>query len=153
MSVSETTSAPDIASDVGALFLRVGKLTRRALQARLAGYGLTLQQGHALSALAAGGGRSTVRDLGHGCDMLASTATGVIDRLEQAGFARRERDRDDRRLVWVELTEEGRRKAAEMPRWSDELARAFTALSSDELRVLKTSVERVLAGLETGGEA
>ncbi len=34
------------------------------------------------------------------------TVTGVIDRLEQAGFARRERDPSDRRKVFVSLVPE-----------------------------------------------
>jgi DNA-binding MarR family transcriptional regulator len=153
LSRTETVSAAELASEVGALFLRVGKLTKRALHAQIAGYGLTTQQAHTLGSLLHAGGRQTVRDLGQHCDMLASTATGVVDRLEQAGFVRRERDRDDRRVVWIELTAEGRRKAAELPVWSEELARAFTVLSAAELLVLKTSVERVLAGLDTGGDA
>jgi DNA-binding MarR family transcriptional regulator len=37
----------------------------------------------------------------------SQTVTGVLDRLERAGYVRRVRDLDDRRAVRLELTEDG----------------------------------------------
>ena len=37
-----------------------------------------------------------------------STVIGILDRLEAKGLIQRERDREDRRLVQVSLTEPGR---------------------------------------------
>src|SRR5207248_3247619 len=76
------------------------------------------------------------------CDMLASTATGVIDRLEQHGYVRRERDGDDRRVVWVELTDAGRRVQSEIPAMGEHMGRAFTALSLRELEQMLEWVRR-----------
>jgi MarR family transcriptional regulator, organic hydroperoxide resistance regulator len=150
---SPAASRVESAAEVGALFLRVGKLTRRRLHEQLAEHGVTVQQGHALHALAAGGGWRRLHELGEDCGMLASTVTGVVDRLEQAGLAVRERDHDDRRVVWVRLTDHGRARVAELPGWRDELARAFTVLPAGELAQLRASVERVLAELEKGEDA
>jgi DNA-binding MarR family transcriptional regulator len=58
--------------------------------------------------------------------------TGVVDRLERAGFVRRERDAADRRRVFVHLIPERARKVARM---FEPLARAMaelTARYSDE---------------------
>lgn len=40
--------------------------------------------------------------------------TTVIDNLEKAGLVRRERDQEDRRVVMVHLTEEGRERIARL---------------------------------------
>ncbi len=44
-----------------------------------------------------------------------STVVGIIDRLEQKGLARRERDTSDRRLVYITATAKGRRLAISVP--------------------------------------
>lgn len=45
----------------------------------------------------------------------SSTVTGIIDRLEQKGLVARTRISQDRRVITVELTEEGRRLAENAP--------------------------------------
>src|SRR5579875_3659665 len=50
--------------------------------------------------------------VGQICDRLlveASTVTPLLQRLEAQGLLRRVRDTDDRRLVWAQLTDKGRR--------------------------------------------
>jgi MarR family transcriptional regulator, organic hydroperoxide resistance regulator len=77
--------------------------------------GLTAAGANALSVLAWGGidggpggpGRATHAELARRCWVRPATLTGVIDTLERAGYVRRERDADDRRVVWLALTDEG----------------------------------------------
>jgi len=45
----------------------------------------------------------------------SSTVTGVVDRLEQKGLARRMRNSPDRRIVTIELTETGHQLAENAP--------------------------------------
>ncbi|MBW2561222.1 MAG: MarR family transcriptional regulator [Deltaproteobacteria bacterium] len=45
----------------------------------------------------------------------SSTVTGVIDRLEQKGLVRRVRNSRDRRVITIELTDEGERLALHAP--------------------------------------
>ncbi len=45
--------------------------------------------------------RITAGELAAATGLTTGAVTGVIDRLEKAGFARRERDRSDRRKVFV----------------------------------------------------
>ena len=153
MTETANTEQEQLASAVVSLLMHVVKQTKRRLQGELARQELTLAQAHALHSLSHAGGRLSLRELGQECDMLASTATGVVDRLEQAELVRRERDRADRRVVWVDLTPAGRARAGSLTLFSDELARAFAVLGADELRGIKQSVEQVLAGMETGGSS
>ena len=44
-----------------------------------------------------------------------STVTGIIDRLEHKGLVKRERNQVDRRVVTIDLTEPGKKLAAEAP--------------------------------------
>jgi DNA-binding MarR family transcriptional regulator len=48
-------------------------------------------------------GRVTAGELAAASGLTTGAVTGVIDRLEQAGLARRERDADDRRKVYVSI--------------------------------------------------
>ncbi len=67
--------------------------------------------------------------------LTTGAVTGVVDRLERAGYARRVRDATDRRRVQIEVTEDFYARADEIWRpvaaeWRSELARRFTATSS-----------------------
>jgi DNA-binding MarR family transcriptional regulator len=48
-------------------------------------------------------GRMTAGELAAASGLTTGAVTGVIDRLEEAGFARRERDGTDRRKVYVSI--------------------------------------------------
>ena len=49
-----------------------------------------------------------MRGLAETLDVSQASATGIVDRMEQRGLVERRRDDDDRRVVRVALTEEGR---------------------------------------------
>jgi DNA-binding MarR family transcriptional regulator len=84
------------------------------------------------------GGRMTAGDLARQTGLTTASITGVLDRLEAAGFVRRERDPDDRRRVIVRLdTGRGMRDVA--PVFAPVVAawRAVAAqYTDDELRLL-----------------
>jgi len=48
--------------------------------------------------------RVTAGDLARATGLTTGAVTGMIDRLERAGYARRERDAADRRRVYVQIT-------------------------------------------------
>ena len=54
-------------------------------------------------------GRLTAGQVAERTGLTTGAVTTVIDRLEEAGYARRVRDTEDRRRVFVEVTEETRR--------------------------------------------
>ncbi|NUR84783.1 MAG: MarR family transcriptional regulator [Nonomuraea sp.] len=70
------------------------------------GHELTAQQTELICAVIV---RERVRmsDLGKLLHLEKSALSGLVDRAEQRGLIRRVRDPKDRRVTWVELTEEG----------------------------------------------
>jgi DNA-binding MarR family transcriptional regulator len=69
----------------------------------------------------------TPGDLARATGLTSGAVTGIVDRLEKAGLARRVRDAEDRRKIYVRMTPAGRKKA-----WAlyGSLGRAFDALAS-----------------------
>ena len=97
-------------------------------------------------------GLKRCRERGDERRMLASTVTGVIDRLEAAGLVQRERDSRDRRIVWVVLTGDGEELVGRLPSFFEHLGKAFTVLPARELEQMRESLLRALAAGEDEGE-
>lgn len=53
-------------------------------------------------------GQMTVSEVAEAFTVSLSAVTSLVDRLFRAGMIERRRSEDDRRVVWLELTEEGR---------------------------------------------
>lgn len=86
---------------------------------------------HCLNIIENAGGL-TAGELGAAAGFTSGAVTGVIDRLERAGYAGRTPDPADRRRVKVEVTPEFRRRAASIwgpvkAEWDERLASSFTA--------------------------
>jgi DNA-binding MarR family transcriptional regulator len=82
-------------------------------------------------------GRLTAGELAAGTGLTTGAITTAIDRLERAGYARRVRDSDDRRRVYVELTDDFRSGAAGY--YSDHARRAemlYHHYTEDQLELL-----------------
>jgi len=54
-------------------------------------------------------GQMTVSDVAEGLSVSLSAVTSQVDRLHRVGVVERRRLEDDRRVVWLELTDEGRK--------------------------------------------
>jgi len=79
-----------------------------AADERLAALDVTAAQVIILGSLASGEGVKSASDLCKGISYDAGAMTRMIDRLETKGLIRRSRSPEDRRLVNLELTDEGR---------------------------------------------
>lgn len=78
-----------------------------------------------------------------------STVVGVLDRLEEKGFVRRERDRNDRRRIQLYITDEGSKLAQSAPSpLQDKLTGAFSTLSESEQSTLALSLQRIVDLME-----
>ena len=78
-----------------------------------------------------------------------STVVGILDRLEAKGRIARERSTQDRRVVLVYITDEGRALLARAPSpLQDRLAQGLAKLPEKEQTVLARSVERIVELLE-----
>lgn len=98
----------------------------------------------ALRLLDVASSRPTMSELGSLLGLSSAAVTSLVDRLEDAGLARRVRDPDDRRRIHVEPTEAAHRFASEQLRpLGRAIQRAISATPHDDL----VAVERFLAEL------
>ena len=101
--------APFDAAPLEVLLPRVGAAVARHHRRLAARHGLTPTAAAVLAALDAGD-RPSHRDLAARVGLSPATLTPVLDRLEEDGDVRRERDRTDRRVVHVHRTATGTAK-------------------------------------------
>lgn len=81
-----------------------------------------------------------------------STVVGILDRLEDKGFVRRERGREDRRIVFVTATDAGRDLAAGAPSpLQKHLADGLNALPELEQATITLALERIVNLMEQEG--
>lgn len=94
-------------------------------------------------------GRATsVAELARECNLDTGAMTRLLDRLEAKGLVQRLRSAQDRRVVNLELTEEGRQAARGIPAVLCDVQNAFLqGLSIEEWEQLRALLRRVL---ETG---
>jgi DNA-binding MarR family transcriptional regulator len=77
--------------------------------------------------------------------------TGVVDRLEQAGYIRRERDEADRRVILARLTPEGEQFYREvLPEFLRLVAELEQGLSGEEQDAIAGCCEKLHCSLEHG---
>jgi DNA-binding MarR family transcriptional regulator len=82
-------------------------------------------------------GRVTAGRLAEVTGLTTGAITGVVDRLEQAGFVRRERDADDRRKVFIAPVPENTAKVGKLyEHMQRAMLKAWEAYSDAELRLL-----------------
>jgi len=78
-----------------------------------------------------------------------STVVGILDRLEEKGLIRRERGREDRRIVFVSATEAGRQLATDAPSpLQKTLADSLNELPELERVTITLSLERIVGLME-----
>jgi DNA-binding MarR family transcriptional regulator len=91
------------------------------------------------------GRATTVAELARECQLDTGAMTRLLDRLEAKGLCRRVRSVSDRRVVNIELTDEGRAAAREVPhvlsRVQNEHLAGFT---HEEWEQLKSYLRRIL---------
>jgi DNA-binding MarR family transcriptional regulator len=91
------------------------------------------------------GQAETVAEVARSCEMDAGAMTRMLDRLEAKGLLRRQRSQEDRRVVKLELTEEGREAAREIPVVLSQVQNALLAgFSQEEWQLLKSFLRRLL---------
>jgi DNA-binding MarR family transcriptional regulator len=111
---------------------------------RLAPLELSAAQFAVIASLA-GEERKSASDLCKGISYDAGAMTRMLDRLEGKGLIRRNRSPDDRRLVHLELTDEGRAVYPRMRELSLGVANRFLrGFSKAEARQLETFLTRML---------
>ncbi len=114
-------------------------------------HGLTFAQLRALTCLH-GKEEATAGELARFADVNPATMTAMLDQLETGGIVRRERRSDDRRVVFVTLTDLGRSVVEERhAEWDRKWLEQFGDLSAEEVAAAETVMRRLTAMLEAAG--
>ena|SRR5438094_1000165 len=107
--------------------------------------GLTLPQAVVMWSLGACGGRATMSELANLTYQSAATVTGIVDRLADAGLVERERDRADRRVVYVRSTQAGTAKLGEIEtERHKQMERMTKSLTDEELEQLNSIMSKLI---------
>jgi DNA-binding MarR family transcriptional regulator len=128
MSGPERTYRPG--DDFGRLFRRLVRAAERFEGAAMAAAKMPRAQGRALLAIASMA-RPSMAMLARELDLAPSTATRLLDPLAHRGLVEREVDREDRRVVVVTLTANGRRIAREIESGLENAYGRMAALSGE----------------------
>jgi DNA-binding MarR family transcriptional regulator len=116
-------------------------------------HGLTSSQYNILRILRGEGKPLPILEIAQRTITVVPGITGLIDRLEQAGFVVRNRCLEDRRVVFVVLTDLGTKTVAELDQPVMDLHhKLFSHLSASELQTLNTLLEQARNGLEAQPE-
>ncbi|MBV9345474.1 MAG: MarR family transcriptional regulator [Gammaproteobacteria bacterium] len=116
-----------------------------AVDKRLAPLELTAAQLIVIANLASADEPKSAADLCKTISYDAGAMTRMLDRLEKKGLIRRHRSQEDRRLMYLELTEEGRAAYPRMREISMGVANRFLrGFSRSEVRQLESLLMRML---------
>ena len=138
---------------VGYLVRQTHRAFTRALQARIAPHGVSIGMWYFLRVLWQEDGISQ-RELSQRVGMMEPTTASALNNMERKGFVRRLRNRTDRRVVNVFLTERGRALRRELlPLAADVNDVAVRGLSVDELGRLRALLGKLQAGLDSDPDA
>ncbi len=136
-------------SSVGYQINRLAQTIAREIDRRMGDLGLTDAQWKPLILLRQGTCLTAV-DISRMICHDTGAVTRVLDRLEAKGLIRRTRSEADRRVVNLELTEEGQRVSAEVPKILSCLVNQVLAgFSEDEFAVFRNLLGRALANVQS----
>lgn len=138
---------------VGYLMRRVVTAVSQGIDRELASRDLTNAQWLPLFQLFMGKA-STVAELARACHLDAGAMTRLLDRLEAKGLCRRVRSVGDRRVVNIELTDEGQVAAQGIPGILSRVQNAHLAgFSVEEFETLKGLLRRILNNAQPSVDA
>ncbi len=107
-------------------------------------YGLTPSQYNILRILRGEGAPLPILEIADRTVTVVPGITGLIDRLEQAGLVKRDRCDQDRRVIYVAITDKGTKVLAELDQPVLELHKNLMGhLSLTELKELSRILEKV----------
>lgn len=124
-------------------FTQTFRAIRRFLDARLKPLGIDYNEFKVLGELVAGG-RTSMAKLAEKIMFTQAGVTYLVDRLEEQGYVVRVRSSEDRRVIFVEITDRGRRVFEEgVSIVREATRRVFEGLSAEELEALHKAFSKI----------
>ena len=134
---------------VGYMVKQAHAQLQRAVDAEMTAIDLTAMQWRPLIMLAMGMGY-TAADLARQACVDTGAVTRMLDRLESKGLVRRVRSVEDRRVIKLELTQEGRQVAIQIPELLEAVMERLTrGFAPGEIEQFKGFLRRMIANGET----
>ena len=123
----------------------LSQLLSRTFQERLEPFGLTPFHWVVLCCLWEEDGLAT-SSIGERLQQVGGTLTGVLDRMEERGLVRRERDSRDRRIWRIWLTESGKQLEKVLPPIAMEIReQAMAGIPTAEREVFSRLIDQAIA--------
>ena len=133
-------------------YLRVTQHMSRQFRAYFGQLELTFPQALVLTVLGEEG-EMPISRLAQYTGSANSTVSGIVDRLEKLKLVKRVRSEDDRRVIYVTLTDEYRTMQKKMePNVSAYLSKLLRALPGQELADICAALDKLDAALERAAE-
>ncbi|PHM20392.1 MAG: MarR family transcriptional regulator [Curvibacter sp. PD_MW3] len=133
---------------VGYLMRRIISLLAQEVERELEPEGLTHAQWVPLFMLSSGRA-TTGAELARECSLDAGAMTRLVDRLEAKGLCRRERSSEDRRVVKLDATVEGREAIKVVPQVLSRVQNtALSGFTREEWQALKDMLHRILNNVQ-----
>jgi len=125
-------------------FLRVNIHTSKKLQEDLEKLDLTPPQFYVLATIGYLGG-VPFGEIGAKMMVTVSNLTGIVDRLEEKGIVVRDRDKHDRRVIHVKLTEKGKKLyKVSITTFENSVSRLFSHINKSQQKELSTLLRNLL---------
>lgn len=141
------------AESVGYLMRRIVSQLAAQIERKLEPSGLTNAQWVPLFMMSIGSA-NTGAELSRDCELDAGAMTRLLDRIEEKGLCRRERSSEDRRVVHLELTDEGRQAVKVVPQVLSKLQNQMLAgFTQQEWQQLQNFLRRMLENTKPPQEA
>ncbi len=138
--------------EIERLFRRINYIIFRKGRNVLSDFGITPPQFSTLSTVSYHDGIT----MGELCDHLfltSATVTALVDRLEERGLLFRDRDKEDRRVIRLHITQEGRHVLEESLKTRRALfATYLEGLNAEEREQLKELLEKLFANIVGKGK-
>ncbi len=127
-------------AEVAKLFLEVGKELKHNMRKCFEDIGITMPQGMVIGILFKDG-EMKISELSNKLGLSNSTTSGIIDRLEKQGIVERIRSQEDKRIVYVRLSQK-----------SEEMHHSFHKTAEENFEKLlekgtPEDVEKIIEGL------
>lgn len=124
-------------------FLRFNLLSHKKLEDDLDKLGLTPPQFYVLATIGYAGGLP-FGEIGAKMMVTVSNLTGIVDRLEEKKLVSRRRDENDRRVVYVVLTEKGAKLYKNtIPLFEKSIAQIFSSLEKPQQKELSVLLRKL----------
>jgi len=143
-----THKKPEHVDSIEEYLRKVDYIIRRKGRVILSDFNITVPQFTALQILI-NNGEMTISELSQNMDLACSTITDLIDRMEKTNLVRRKKDDQDKRVVRVEVLQEGHDILARvLEKRIEFLDDKLRGVTEEDKQTLSTALKNLYMGMK-----